>query len=280
MSTRSYDIDNTYFREVGETSPLTRDEEIRVARRIKHGRKKSRRGMINQMVEANLRLVVSIAKRYVGKSSLPFQDLIGEGNCGLIRAVEKYEWRKGFKLSTYASWWIRQAIQRAIVDQSRTVRVPGHMVSNIAKYQLARDCLAEELGRDPSVEEVAFEMGLEVVKVRPIAKALVQMISLESLVSAEAENNLSYYVEDEREVSPFAAAGNSSLGQALDKGLQRLKERARTIILMRFGLLDDGIKYTLKEVGKRMGLTRERVRQIQNTALLQLRQDKDISRLE
>ncbi len=267
----------SYLKEIANEPLLDPETEIELAKRIEEGDREARK----QMIRANLRLVVSIAKKYIGRSpKLSFLDLIQEGNLGLFRAVDKFDWRRGYKFSTYATWWIRQSINRALADQSRTVRIPVHMVEKISKYTKARKELFQSLGREPSAEEVAAEMGLEVDKVRHIMKIYQTATSLEAPVGDEDDSStLADFIEDEKTASPSVAAGRKLLRERLDDILVDLDEREREILSMRFGL-EDGVTHTLEEVGQKFGVTRERIRQIQAKALEKIRKHKELEKLE
>ena len=306
--TRKYNSDNSvvmltgdpvrmYLKEIGKVSLLTAAEEVDLAMKIEAGvdamaqldaseeeggvplerRERRRLSRIEQvgldakqqLIEANLRLVVSIAKRYVGRSML-FLDLIQEGNLGLIRAVEKFDYTKGFKFSTYATWWIRQAITRAIADQARTIRIPVHMVETINKLVRIQRQLLQSLGREPTPEEIAEEMGLTPERVREIQKISREPVSLETPIGEEEDSQLGDFIEDDAAVVPPDAASFSMLQEQLAKTLEGLAERERKVITLRFGL-EDGHPRTLEEVGREFGVTRERIRQIESKALAKLR---------
>ncbi len=257
-----------YLKEIGKTPLLTTIEEREIAKRVARGDEEARQ----KLIKANLRLVVSIAKRYVNRSpQLGILDLIQEGNLGLFRAVQKFDYRKGFKFSTYATWWIRQAITRALADHSRTIRIPVHMVETISKYTQARRKLMQELGREPLAEEVAIEMGVNVEKIRHIQKISQEVISLESPVGEEEDSTLSEFIEDEKTLSPSQVVSRELLKDQIREVLNDLTERERKILELRFGLRDS-TPHTLEEVGKIFGVTRERIRQIEAKALEKIRQ--------
>jgi RNA polymerase primary sigma factor len=258
-----------YLREIGRTALLNQSEEKELAKRIERGDEDARR----KFIQANLRLVVSIAKRYVNRSpNLGLLDLIQEGNIGLSRAVDKFDYRRGFKFSTYATWWIRQAITRALADQSRTIRIPVHMVETIAKYTQAKRRLMQELGRDPLAEEIAVEMGLPVQKVHHIQKISQEVISLESPVGDDDEDSLlTEFIPDEKNLTPSQIASHGLLREKIREILVDLAPREQLILKMRFGL-EDGITHTLEEVGQKFGVTRERIRQIEAKALMKIRE--------
>ena len=254
-----------YLKEIGKVSLLTPEEEIDVAIRMANGDEDAKR----RMAEANLRLVVSIAKRYVGRGML-FLDLIQEGNLGLIKAVEKFDYTKGYKFSTYATWWIRQAITRAIADQARTIRIPVHMVETINKVIRVSRQLLQELGHDPSAEEIAEEMGMSVEKVRDILKIAQEPVSLETPIGEEEDSHLGDFIEDEGASEPSEAASFTLLKEQLTTVLSTLTPREEKVLRLRFGI-EDGRTRTLEEVGKEFNVTRERIRQIEAKALRKLR---------
>jgi RNA polymerase primary sigma factor len=266
-----------YLKEIGGIPPLTPEEEIELAKRIE--KKDEEAG--KKMVKANLRLVVSIAKKYIGRSpNLSFLDLIQEGNIGLFRAVEKFDWRKGYKFSTYATWWIRQGITRAMADFGKTIRIPVHMVETISKYSQTRRRLLQDLGREPLPEEIAAEMGLEVEKVRHIQKISHAVISLETPVGEEEEKSiLAEFIPDKKIPSPLITAGRSILKERLQEILVDLTPRERKILEMRHGL-KDGIRHTLEEVGREFAVTRERIRQIEAKALEKIREHHKLEKLK
>ncbi len=266
-----------YLREIGQYPSLTAEEEKELAKRIEKGDKEAKK----KLTQANLRLVVSIAKKYIGRSPyLSFLDLIQEGNLGLFRAVEKFDWRKGYKFSTYATWWIRQAISRALADQGRTVRIPVHMVETISKYNQARRRLLQDLGREPLPEEIAAEMGLEPDKVRHLMRISQEAVSLETPVGEDEEDSiLAEFIADEKSPSPSLEAARALLKERLKEILVDLSPREQKIISMRFGL-EDGIVRTLEEVGREFGVTRERIRQIEAKALEKIRQHHALKKLQ
>ena len=254
-----------YLKEIGKVPLLTADEEIDLAKRMEEGDEDAKK----RLAEANLRLVVSIAKRYVGRGML-FLDLIQEGNLGLIKAVEKFDYNKGFKFSTYATWWIRQAITRAIADQARTIRIPVHMVETINKLVRVQRQLLQELGREPTPEEVADRMDIPVERVREIIKISQEPVSLETPIGEEEDSHLGDFIQDDNVPVPADAAAFTLLKEQLTEVLGTLTEREQKVLRLRFGL-DDGRARTLEEVGKEFNVTRERIRQIEAKALRKLR---------
>lgn len=257
-----------YLKEIGKVPLLTADEEIRLSKEMEAGGEAGKRAQ-QRLAEANLRLVVSIAKRYVGRGML-FLDLIQEGNLGLIKAVEKYDYRKGFKFSTYATWWIRQAITRAIADQARTIRIPVHMVETINKLIRVSRQLLQELGREPTPEEIAKEMNMSVERVREILKISQEPVSLETPIGEEEDSHLGDFIQDDNVPVPADAAAFTLLKEQLVEVLGTLTDREQKVLRLRFGL-DDGRARTLEEVGKEFNVTRERIRQIEAKALRKLR---------
>jgi RNA polymerase primary sigma factor len=271
-----------YLKEIGRVPLLSMEDERRLAMSIESGEKEAlKNGTADnrivlegedskrKLTEANLRLVVSIAKKYVGRGML-FLDLIQEGNLGLIRAVEKFDYREGYKFSTYATWWIRQAITRALADQARTIRIPVHMVETINRLIKISRQLLQELGRDPTVEEIANEMGLTPEKVREVIKISQEPISLETPIGEEEDSHLGDFIEDQEAVAPAEAASVMLLKEKMQDVLKNLTERERKVLVLRFGL-EDGHQRTLEEVGQEFGVTRERIRQIEAKALRKLR---------
>ena len=254
-----------YLKEIGKVPLLSAEEEVELARRMEIGDQEAK----NKLAEANLRLVVSIAKRYVGRGML-FLELIQEGNLGLIKAVEKFDYRKGYKFSTYATWWIRQAITRAIADQARTIRIPVHMVETINKLNRVEKQLLQEIGRVPTPEEIAAEMNIPVEKVREIQKISVEPVSLETPIGEEEDSHLGDFIQDDQVPVPADAAAFELLKEQLNEVLDTLTEREQKVLRLRFGL-DDGKARTLEEVGRKFNVTRERIRQIEAKALRKLR---------
>lgn len=254
-----------YLKEIGQVRLLSAEEEVELAKRVSEGDQDAK----NKLTEANLRLVVSIAKKYSGRG-LHILDLIQEGNTGLIRAVDKFDWTKGNKFSTYATWWIRQAITRAIADQARTIRVPVHMVEVINKATRCNRKLVQELGREPTVEEIAKELNLPVEKIIEANRTAADTLSLDTPVGDEEDTSIGSFVEDERTPGPADATSNALLAEALKEILDTLTEREADVLRMRFGMYD-GRTHTLEEVGQIFGVTRERIRQIENKAIRKLR---------
>ena len=254
-----------YLKEIGQIKLLSAEEEVELAKRVSEGDQEAK----NKLTEANLRLVVSIAKKYSGRG-LHILDLIQEGNTGLIRAVDKFDWTKGNKFSTYATWWIRQAITRAIADQARSIRVPVHMVEVINKATRCNRKLVQELGREPTVEEIAAELNLPVEKIIEANRTAADTLSLDTPVGDEEDTSIGSFVEDERTPGPADATSNALLAEALKEILDTLTEREADVLRMRFGMYD-GRTHTLEEVGQIFGVTRERIRQIENKAIRKLR---------
>ena len=263
-----YNLDDPvrmYLKEIGQVHLLTVEEEVELAKRVSEGDQEAK----NKLTEANLRLVVSIAKKYSGRG-LHILDLIQEGNTGLIRAVDKFDWTKGNKFSTYATWWIRQAITRAIADQARTIRVPVHMVEVINKATRCNRKLVQELGREPTVEEIAKELGMPVEKIIEANRTAADTLSLDTPVGDEEDTSIGSFVEDEATPGPADATYNALLSEALTEILNTLTDREADVLRMRFGMCD-GRTHTLEEVGQLFGVTRERIRQIENKAIRKLR---------
>src|SRR5687767_733871 len=269
----SLDSLRLYLREIGKVPLLTADQEIYLAKRIERGDMSAK----TQMVEANLRLVVSIAKGYLGRG-LSFLDLIQEGSLGLIRAVEKFDYRRGYKFSTYATWWIRQAVTRAIADKGRTIRIPVHMVEKLNKVVHVERQLVQELGREPSPEEIASELDCSAREVRDILRMAQQPVSLEKPIGEEEESELGDFVEDEAAESPFELASENLRRENVRRALEALPQREREVIEMRFGLTG-ARPYTLEEVGRAFNVTRERIRQIENHTLKKLESLPEAQRL-
>jgi RNA polymerase primary sigma factor len=271
----SSDSIQMYLKEIGKVSLLSHDEEIELAKRKEKGDREAE----HKLIEANLRLVVSIAKKFTGAKGMSLLDLIQEGNIGLFRAVEKFEYRKGYKFSTYATWWIRQAITRALADQSRTIRIPVHMVETINKFQQVQRRLVQDLGREPLPEEIASEMGEDIEKVGHVIKISQDTISLETSVGEDEEDStLEDFIEDVKNVTPDRAAALELLKDYVEAVVAQLSPREQKILEMRFGL-KDGIAHTLEEVGQEFDVTRERIRQIEAKALERIRKHKGIAKL-
>src|SRR3990167_8370222 len=273
ISGLSADSIQMYLREIGKVPLLSSAEEIELAKRKKKGDKEAEK----KIIEANLRLVVSIAKKFTGSKGLSLLDLIQECNIGLFRAVEKFEYRKGYKFSTYATWWIRQAITRALADQSRTIRIPVHMVETINKFQQVQRQLIQDLGREPLPEEIAAEMGEEIEKIRHIMQISQETVSLETSVGDDSDDDakLSDFIEDTKTLSPSKAAALRLLSEHVKHIIEELTPREKKILEMRFGLID-GVAHTLEEVGQEFGVTRERIRQIETKALEKIQQHLDM----
>ena len=263
-----------YLKEIGNVPLLTSEEEVELAKRVEAGDEEAKR----KLTEANLRLVVSIAKKYVGRG-MPFLDLIQEGNMGLMKAVDKFDYTKGYKFSTYATWWIRQAITRGIADTGRTIRVPVHMVETINKTLRMTRTLLQELGREPTSEEVAERLGVPVARVREVLKISRDPVSLDTPIGEEDDSHLGDFIEDETALSPADSAAFSMLKEELATALESLTERERQVVRLRFGL-EDGRARTLEEVGKEFNVTRERIRQIEAKALRKLRHPSRSKRLK
>ncbi|MFH1232504.1 MAG: sigma-70 family RNA polymerase sigma factor [Patescibacteria group bacterium] len=275
ISELSSDSIQMYLREIGKAPLLSREEEVELAKRKEKGDKEAER----KIIEANLRLVVSIAKKFTGSKGMSLLDLIQEGNIGLFRAVEKFEYRKGYKFSTYATWWIRQAITRALADQSRTIRIPVHMVETINKFQQVQRQLIQDLGREPLPEEIASEMGEEIDKVRHVIKISQDTISLETTVGEnEDDSTLEDFIEDVKNVTPDRSAALQLLKDYVQEIIISLTPREQKILEMRFGLID-GVAHTLEEVGCEFEVTRERIRQIEAKALERIQKHKNIKKL-
>ncbi len=276
MSKLSEDSIQMYLKEIGKVPLLTADEEVELAKRKEKGEREAEKGII----EANLRLVVSIAKKFAGAKGLSLLDLIQEGNIGLFRAVEKFEYRKGYKFSTYATWWIRQAITRALADQSRTIRIPVHMVETINKFQQVQKSLIQELGREPLPEEIAAEMDEDLDKVRYIIKISQDTISLETTIGDDEEDStLEDFIEDVKNISPDRAAALQLLKDYVKEIIINLSPREQKILEMRFGLTD-GVAHTLEEVGQEFDVTRERIRQIEAKSLEKIRKLRGLNKLK
>jgi RNA polymerase primary sigma factor len=277
LNSKSTDSVQMYLKEIGKIPLITAAQEKELAKRIEQGDDEARK----QLAQANLRLVVSIAKKYISRTSnLTILDLIQEGNLGLFRAVEKFDWRRGFKFSTYATWWVRQAITRALADQSRTIRIPVHMVESISKYHQVVRRLTQDLGRDPLVEEISAEMGVEPDKVRHMQKISQETVSLEAPVGdSEEDSVLGEFIEDDKILSPDQQAARRLLRDQIGEILVDLTLREQKILEMRFGLAD-GNQHTLEEVGVEFGVTRERIRQIESKALEKIRQHYKLKKLE
>lgn len=262
-----------YLKEIGNVPLLTTEEEVELAQRVEQGDEEAKK----KLIEANLRLVVSIAKKYVGRG-MPFLDLIQEGNMGLMKAVDKFDYSKGFKFSTYATWWIRQAITRGIADTGRTIRVPVHMVETINKTLRMTRTLLQELGREPTPEEVAERLGVPVSRVREVLKISRDPVSLDTPIGEEDDSHLGDFIEDDSALSPSDSAAFSMLREELSTALESLTDRERQVVQLRFGLID-GRARTLEEVGKEFNVTRERIRQIEAKALRKLRHPSRSKRL-
>jgi RNA polymerase primary sigma factor len=276
LSDISADSIQMYLREIGKVPLLTTDEEMQLAKR----KEKGDREAAHKLIEANLRLVVSIAKRFAGRSGLTLLDLIQEGNIGLFRAVEKFDYRKGYKFSTYATWWVRQAVSRALADQSRTIRIPVHMVETINKFQQAQRRLIQDLGREPMPEEIASEMGEDIEKIRHIIKISQETVSLETSIGDDDndDSKLGDFFEDLKTITPSKAASLELLRDHIREIIRELTPREQKILEMRFGL-EDGVAHTLEEVGQEFGVTRERIRQIEAKALERIEEHEGMRKL-
>jgi len=266
-----------YLKEIGQTPFLTADGEKGLAKKIEKGDVEAKK----KLARANLRLVVSIAKRYIGRSpNLTFLDLIQEGNLGLFRAVKKFDWRRGYKFSTYATWWIRQSISRALADQARTIRIPVHMIETLSKYNQSRRRILQDLGREPLPEEIAAEMGIEVEKVYHLMRISQEAVSLETPIGSDEKGSiLAEFIEDEKTIPPSLEAARTLLRARLKEILIDLTPREQKILAMRFGL-EDGITRTLEEVGQEFGVTRERIRQIEAKSLERIREHRSLGKLK
>ncbi len=275
-NSQTHDSIQMYLKEIGQYSLINAGEERELARRIEKGDSEAK----NLLARANLRLVVSIAKKYVGRSSdLTLLDLIQEGNLGLFKAVEKFDWTKGYKFSTYATWWIRQSITRALADQSRTIRIPVHMVETISKYKQVIRRLSQDLGRDPLIEEIAIEMGLEIEKIHIIEKINQETVSLEQPIGDDDEKSTrGEFIPDDKILKPDQNSSRRILSDQIKEVLETLSDKERRILELRYGL-NDGIQHTLEEVGTEFGVTRERIRQIEAKVHEKLRNNEKISRL-
>lgn len=271
---KAQDSVRLYLHEIGESDLLSSEEEVELAKQIENGSSEARQ----KLAQANLRLVVSIAKKYIGHG-LSLLDLIQEGNIGLMKAVEKFDYRKGFKFSTYATWWIRQAVTRAIADQARTIRVPVHMVETINKVKRVQHYMNQSLGREPLYEELAAELDMPTEKVREVLKVAEEPVSLEAPVGQEEDSLLGEFIEDEKSVTPEEATDAKVLREEIDELLSTLSDREENVLRLRFGL-DDGKQRTLQEVGKIFGVTRERVRQIESKAIRKLKGSAKLKRLQ